>query len=200
MRTEVEDATGIRGEVTGMSTDERELVVTLHNNIKINVPLSRLNMTDPHLFRFDSNFQDLKNSGDSESQAQADTIVIPVTEEFPVVRKQFVDSAKLKIKKTVNSRVEMIKEDLNQERVEVERIKIDKILNQPAGVRTEGDVIIVPVQEEVLVVEKRILLKEEIHIRRHFQKETQTYQVELRREEVTVEKKDLTHDIKENKT
>ena len=34
------------------------------------------------------------------------------------------------------------------------------------AVRTEGDVLIIPVLEEVLVVEKRLVLKEELHVRR----------------------------------
>lgn len=39
-------------------------------------------------------------------------------------------------------------------------------------IRTEGDVTIVPVLEEVLVVEKRLVLKEELHIRRRVAAET----------------------------
>jgi stress response protein YsnF len=40
-------------------------------------------------------------------------------------------------------------------------------------IRTESDVTILPVVEEVLVVEKRLVLKEELHIRRRVRQLTQ---------------------------
>lgn len=48
--------------------------------------------------------------------------------------------------------------------------------------REEGDTTIVPVFEEVLVVEKRLRLVEEVHIRRTITRETLTVPVTLRRQ------------------
>ena len=53
--------------------------------------------------------------------------------------------------------------------------------------RSEEDTLIIPVLEEVLVVEKRLLLKEEVRITKR--EETHTPQrVTLRREEAAVER------------
>lgn len=57
-------------------------------------------------------------------------------------------------------------EPLFQEDVEVERIPMNRFIDGPVETRQEGDLTIVPVVEEVLEVRKRLLLKEEVHIRR----------------------------------
>ncbi|MFD1693079.1 DUF2382 domain-containing protein [Azotobacter chroococcum] len=55
-------------------------------------------------------------------------------------------------------------------------------------VRQEGDVTVIPVLEEVLVVEKRLVLKEELRVRRVVHEEPHSVPVTLRREQVTVER------------
>jgi stress response protein YsnF len=55
-------------------------------------------------------------------------------------------------------------------------------------VRTEGDVVIVPVLEEVLVVEKRLVLKEELHIRRDATRENVEVPVTLRKQRAVIER------------
>ena len=54
--------------------------------------------------------------------------------------------------------------------------------------REEGDTTIIPVIEEVLVVEKRLFLKEEIRIRRTQTTQLHEETVTLRREEVVIER------------
>ena len=55
---------------------------------------------------------------------------------------------------------------LFREDCDVERVPIKRMIDQPAEVRQEGDTLIIPLMEEVLVVEKRLMLREELHIRR----------------------------------
>jgi stress response protein YsnF len=55
-------------------------------------------------------------------------------------------------------------------------------------VRTEGDVTIIPVLEETVVVEKRLLLREEVHVRLKTHEEHQPQRVRLRSEDVVVER------------
>ena len=54
--------------------------------------------------------------------------------------------------------------------------------------RTEDGVTIVPILEEVLFVEKRLVLKEELHIRRRVSTETVQVPVVLRKERAVVER------------
>ena len=54
--------------------------------------------------------------------------------------------------------------------------------------RYEGDGMIVPVLEEVIVTEKRLMQREELHVRKRQIETRKPRHVTLRREEVTVER------------
>ena len=92
---------------------------------------------------------------------------------------------------TVATRVvetdEVVALPLQREEVEIERISINKAADHALPVRQEGDVTIVSVYEEVLVVTKQLVLKEELHIRRRSSiQPAQPQTFKLRREEITV--------------
>ncbi len=53
-----------------------------------------------------------------------------------------------------------------QEGYTIERVKVERLILEPVSQRQEGDTLILPVVEEVLVVEKRLMLREEIRITR----------------------------------
>jgi hypothetical protein len=55
---------------------------------------------------------------------------------------------------------------LYTEEAGVERVPVNRLIDTEPQTRQEGDVTVIPIVEEVLVVEKRLLLKEEIRIRR----------------------------------
>lgn len=56
--------------------------------------------------------------------------------------------------------------DLDAAPVEVTRVRVDREVDEAPRVRQEGDVTIISLVEEVLVVTKRLFLREEIHVRR----------------------------------
>jgi len=58
----------------------------------------------------------------------------------------------------------------------------------PEGVRYEGDVMIIQVLKEVAVVEKKIMLVEEIHVSRHTTRANKTVEVPVRKEKVEAER------------
>ncbi len=59
-----------------------------------------------------------------------------------------------------------IDEPLFTDEVSVERVPVNRIVDRAPETRQEGDVTIIPVIEEVITVEKRLLLREEVRIRR----------------------------------
>lgn len=59
-----------------------------------------------------------------------------------------------------------IDEPLFTDEVSVERVPVNRIVDAVPETRQEGDVTIIPVIEEVITVEKRLLLREEVRIRR----------------------------------
>ena len=68
--------------------------------------------------------------------------------------------------RTTSVRDQVVTADLNHEHVVVERVPIGRVVEAVPPVRQEGDVTILPVVEEELVVVRRLILKEEVHLRR----------------------------------
>lgn len=118
----------------------------------------------------------------------SETRTVPVAEERMVLRKRRVETGRVRIVKRVASHEEEIDEPLVQETVHVERVPVNRAIDQPVPVRYEGDTMIVPVFEETLVVEKRLVLKEELRITRRRGEFHRPRRATLRREEVSVER------------
>jgi uncharacterized protein (TIGR02271 family) len=108
------------------------------------------------------------------------------------VQKRVVETGKVRVTKVVHELESVIDEPLFRDEVEVERVLIDRVVDGPVSVRYEDDTMIVPIMEEVLVVEKRLVLKEELHIHKRRVETHQPQQVTLRREEVRVERLEST--------
>jgi len=123
-----------------------------------------------------------------EHHPETQHTVVPVLVEELEVQKRVVETGKVRITTQVHEREALVDEPLWREEVEVTHVPIQRVVDAPLPVREEHGTLIVPILEEVLVVEKRLMLKEEIHIRRHRVEIRQPQQVTLRREEVSVER------------
>lgn len=117
----------------------------------------------------------------------AATVTLPIIEERLDVGTRMVEDETVVVRTRVEEVDRSIDLLLRRETVDVERVMIDQFVDQAPAVRTEGDVTIVPVVEEVLVVEKRLKLREEIHIRRNSSLERDERSVTVRREQVEVD-------------
>src|SRR5689334_21461416 len=95
---------------------------------------------------------------------EPEEIVIPVVEEEVVAGAKPVKTGSVRVDKHVEQRVRRIQAPLVHEEVEVKRVPVNRVVEQVPTVRRKGAVIIVPVVEEELVVTKRLVLKEEIHL------------------------------------
>ncbi len=117
-----------------------------------------------------------------------DELVVPIIGEEAHVGVREVERAKVRINKTVTEREEVIDQPLQTEEVTVERIVVNQPVDAPPPVRYEGDVMIVPLVEEVLVVERRLVVREELHIAKRRVEVHKPQTVVLRREEASVER------------
>ena len=81
-----------------------------------------------------------------------------------------------------------MRETLRHEDVVVERIPIGRIVDAPPAPRQDGDTWIVPIFEETLVLEKRFLLKEEVHVIRTSRLEPFEQDVTLRAMQADVQR------------
>ena len=113
-------------------------------------------------------------------------------EELRVSKREAV-TGRVRVRTVTETLDEIVRQDLQGERIEVERVPVDTLVEPGAPVpqvRTEGDVTILPVLEEVLVVEKRLLLKEEVRISRHATTDVAEVPVTLRKQRAIVERLD----------
>ena len=113
--------------------------------------------------------------------------VIPVIQETIRVEKREFESGKVVVHKTVTERDEAVEVLLRQQDLSVERVPIGRVVPEAPQTRQEGDTLIVPILEEVLVVEKRLVLKEELHIRKQSSERMEQQTVRLRSEQVEIE-------------
>ena len=97
-----------------------------------------------------------------------------------------VETGTVQINKKVISQEVTQEVPVTQEEVQVEHIQINQYIESAPTVRYEGDTTIIPVVKEVLVVEKRLMLVEELHITRKQITTTSTVNESLRREEIEI--------------
>lgn len=115
---------------------------------------------------------------------------LPLIEEQLVIDKRAVRDGSVRVSTKTEFVTEAAEARLDSENVEVTRVAIGREVSEAPAVRTDGDVTIVPVMEEVLVVEKRLMLVEEIHIRRVATTEDVSIPVELRKQRASIERDD----------
>ena len=126
-------------------------------------------------------------NGRAELPAE-EVAAIPLVEERLSVSKRQVESGRVRVHVKVEEHEESVAEQLSRDDVEVERVPRNHRLSEMPRVRLEGGTTIVPVVEEVMVVEKALVLVEEIHIRRRTATETVQIPVKLRKESASVER------------
>lgn len=89
---------------------------------------------------------------------------IPVAEERVRILTREVTTGRVQVRLGTEEVEELVHATLAGRRAIVERVPMDTELAEPPAIRQEGDVIVVPVVEEVLVVERRLRLREEIRL------------------------------------
>lgn len=122
-----------------------------------------------------------------------DTLKVPVVREEVQVGKRLVETGSgVRIHKTVAELPCHIDERLLRDEVEVSHVPVDRIVPLDAAptTRYEGETLVVPILEEVLVVERRVRIKEELHITRTRREERHAETVMLKSEQVSVERFD----------
>ena len=102
------------------------------------------------------------------------------------VAKETVETGRLRVSKQTRTREAFIDENLRSEHAEIETIPIGRQIFEMPSVRHEGDTIIIPIVEEVLHTERRLILKEEIKITRRQKTEQFHDRVTLRYQEAVI--------------
>ncbi len=127
-------------------------------------------------------------TADTESPREEGDAVIPLHDESVTVGKQRVERSRVRVTTRVSEHETTVRESLEHEEATVTRVPIDREIDAHPGIRQEGDVTVIPLVEEVLVVERRLMLREELHIRKNRRTVEVEQPITLRSEEAVVER------------
>ena len=94
------------------------------------------------------------------------------------------EAGSINVKKSVRTEREEVRVPRRREEVEVERVPTNQ---EVEGAEFGDEEVVVQVFEEEVVVSKRIVLKEEIRLRKRVVEEVETFEVDLRKEEVEID-------------
>jgi uncharacterized protein (TIGR02271 family) len=108
-----------------------------------------------------------------------------LAEELSVDRRE-IETGRVRVATVTREREELVDVPLTREHVEVTHVPVGRTVERMPSIRQDGDTTIVPVVEEILVTERRLILKEEVHIRRVRTTERHQERVKLRHQEAVV--------------
>jgi uncharacterized protein (TIGR02271 family) len=106
-------------------------------------------------------------------------------EELSVSRQQAAGDT-VQVSTVTREEEAFVDETLDHERVEIDRVPIGRPVDAIPPVRQEGDTTILSVVEETIVVKRRLILKEEVRIRRLHVSEHHQEAVVLRKQEAVI--------------
>lgn len=116
---------------------------------------------------------------------------IPIVAEEALITKRAVATEHVTVRTRSDEEPVLVRDQVSREHVEVTRVPVDQEVAAAPPIRTEGDVTIIPVLEERLVVEKRLFLVEELHLTRSRTSEQVELPTTLRRTHVDIERTNL---------
>jgi uncharacterized protein (TIGR02271 family) len=127
-------------------------------------------------------------TGEQVNQDLTREMIIPVIEEQVHVDKKVVESGRVRITKVVSEQEVPVSIPLIEEEHDIQRVPVNEYVETaPPPIRYEGDTMIIPVVREVLVIQKRLLVVEELHITKTQVQKQDTQHITLRKEEVMVQ-------------
>jgi stress response protein YsnF len=126
--------------------------------------------------------------GPSSILAKAGEATLQLHAEEAVIRTRLLHGDTVRVATVTHVREHVVEVPLTREIIEVEHVPIGQVVEVAPAIRHAGDVTILPVMEEieVVVIQRRLVLKEEIHVRRRQVTETHRETISLRTQTAVV--------------
>jgi len=188
----VQDTDGVWGTVVPGSpplpTNAAQVIVQTESGQQVLVPTDLLVQQPDGSYALPLRLAELEHYGSAHGGQQNEPLVVPVLVEELEVQKRLVETGKVRITQVVHARETLVDEPLFHDNVTITRVPMQRVVDGPVPVREDNGTTIISLVEEVLVVEKRLMLREEIHIRTQRIETHQPQQITLRSEDVQVER------------
>lgn len=130
----------------------------------------------------------MKKDIDSGDSSFPDEKNVPVIEEHVQVDIRKEETGIVRALKKVHAEDFIVSAEASEKDVHIERVPLNKYVNEPPGIRHEGDTMIIPVVKEEVIVQTRLVLVEEVRITHKEVIRTVEKPVTLRREEIVIER------------
>ena len=190
--SKIKDKDGVWGTVVPgpphLPSNAAQVVVQTASGQQLLVPTDLFIQQPDGSYELPLRLAELAHAGSEHGVPQDTPLVVPVLVEELEVQKRLVETGKVRITKVVHERETLVDEPLFHDKVAITRVPMQRVVDGPVPVREENGTTIISLVEEVLVVEKRWMLREEIHIRTQRIETHQPQRITLRSEDVHVER------------
>jgi Domain of unknown function (DUF2382) len=166
-----------------------EVLVSLESGQQVLVPLQMLIREEEGRYAVPMALAELERRAGADPREPP--LVLAVMAEVLNVQTRRVETGCVRIHTTVQAREVLVDEPLLREEVIIARVPVNRMVEGPIPVRYEGNTMILSLLDEVLVVETRLLLKEEVHLTTRRTDTHTPERVTRRHEDVTIERVDL---------
>jgi uncharacterized protein (TIGR02271 family) len=127
-----------------------------------------------------------EGSGPSAPAGNNDPDALQLVAEDASIERQTAETGRVRISKVTHTHDHVIDEPVARTSVEVKRVPIGRVIDAVPPVREDAGLTIIPIVEETIVVERRLFLKEEVHIQRVQTTERYQETVQLRHQTAEV--------------
>jgi uncharacterized protein (TIGR02271 family) len=117
-------------------------------------------------------------------------IKLPLIEEQLRVSRERVSTGAVRVSIAQEEQVQRLRLQTFEDEASVERVRVERTVDHAVPPWEEGDVLVIPVYEEEVVVQRRLVLKEEVRIQRRRNVRTEEEEVKLTRQRATVERRE----------
>ena len=105
------------------------------------------------------------------------------------MHRRTVETGTVRVRTVLQHRDEVARAEIFRHAVSVEHVTINREIDEIPEPWEDGDVLVIPVVEEVLVVEKRLMLREELRVQRRREADHIEQPVTLRSMQAVVERR-----------
>ncbi|MDB5367063.1 MAG: hypothetical protein JWM77_2990 [Rhodospirillales bacterium] len=124
------------------------------------------------------------------SNHDSTSAVLPRVEESARIDVIEKDRETVRVRVSPRERLQTITAELQHQHVVVERVPKNEVVDAPPATRRDGSTLIIPVFEERLVVERRLVLVEELHVSTRVETRVENRIIPVRVEDVVVDRSD----------
>jgi len=131
--------------------------------------------------------RDGESADERLASVDGERLTIALHEETLEPRLRDVETGRIRIHKRIEDVPTELLVDAARDEVTIERVAVDRPVEHAPEPRQEGDTFVIPVVEEVIVTETRLVLREEIRITRHRVTDQLPVRTTLRKERVEID-------------